>query len=281
MPLTKFICPDDKEVFISQCMTQCRMQSRCAPLPYLRACADAREWTGKPSVTQLIRGTRESYLLIKGEYAVRPSNEAFALFGTGVHKALESYPGEDSISEHDTSIELNGITITGTADYVQKEGEFYSLWDYKTSGAFKVKKALGLKSRKEKLMNGETRVITETVPEDVDMDDWVKQLNMYRIMIERENPDISVSHQYIFSIVRDGGLQATRNYGIEDNIYTIPVPIVDDEKILDYFSMKAKALMSFLERDELPPVCTYEECWGGRKCAKYCNVYNLCGGYNG
>jgi len=281
MPLSRFICPDDQEVLITQCITQCRMKERCAPMPYLRACADYRVWTGAPSVTQLIKGTREAYLLIKEEYAVRPENEAFALFGTGIHKALEEYSSQDDYSELDTKMELNGITITGTADYLQKEGDYFTLIDYKTSGAFKIKKALGMKKRTETLVNGSKRTWYELVPQDADMDEWVYQINMYRIMIEREMPEVCINKQNVFAIARDGGLKATRDYGIESNIYTIPVPIINEEIVLDYFSRKAKRLMDAVDRDELPPLCEPNECWHGRKCAKYCNVFQYCGGYDG
>lgn len=277
--LKYFQCPDMKQVTVQQCLANCRMMKRCAPLPYLKACADQREWTGKPSVTQLIKGTREAYLTIREDYTIIPDQEVFALFGTGIHKAMEAYTPEH-LREIDTELTFDGgETVTGTADLLEEVGDnMYRLVDYKTSGAFKVKKALGLKKRTEKLVNGESRIVVEYVPEDVDMGDWVYQLNMYRIMLERQMPDISIPEMFIFAMVRDGGLQATRNYGIEENTYLIPVQIKDDNQILDYFRYKATELIRHLDAGVVPPHCSQEECWHGRKCARYCKVYQFCGG---
>ena len=67
MPAIGFICPDKEKVTFQECFTECRLKAdlpcgRCKALPFLRKVSLQREWTGEPSTTQLIGGTREAWL---------------------------------------------------------------------------------------------------------------------------------------------------------------------------------------------------------------------------
>ena len=77
--LTKFICTDYEECFVDDCLNKCRLNKRCAPLPYLHKAAEQREWKGKPSVTQLIKGTRLAYMEITKPYSVKPTRMYFVI----------------------------------------------------------------------------------------------------------------------------------------------------------------------------------------------------------
>lgn len=88
---------------------------RCLSKRTLIALADQREWTGTPSTTQLLAGTRENYLKITKEYAIDPKSSLFMLHGTKVHDYLEKYTDDEGISE----VRLDDGTSTGAFDYYQ------------------------------------------------------------------------------------------------------------------------------------------------------------------
>ena len=102
--LREYICPDGEKVRIEECLQGCRLRSeleggRCLSRRVLKAISDRREWTGKPSVTQLINGTREEYLKITRDYAARPQELIPALFGSCCHAYLERYADEKSLTK--------------------------------------------------------------------------------------------------------------------------------------------------------------------------------------
>ena len=136
---THYVCPDKERTLIKNCIEGCRMARRCAPLSYLKVCAvQDREWKGTPSVTQLIKGTREAYLMITEDYAVDPQSEIYALMGTGLHMVLERFA-----ENPEETVEFMGIS--GTSD--ELEGK--TLLDYKNTGSYKVALALGMTVIKE------------------------------------------------------------------------------------------------------------------------------------
>ncbi len=80
MPIAYFICPDGKRTRIMNCLNRCRMRERCMFLPTLRAIAASSDRKLlKPSVTELIAGTREIYLKRTNEYAIDPFNTLFTV----------------------------------------------------------------------------------------------------------------------------------------------------------------------------------------------------------
>jgi len=73
MPLKYALCPDGITIEVEQCLKQCRRAGgRCLTLPTLHTVLRDRPWTGIPSTTQLLNGTRMEYLKIVSEYAVDP-----------------------------------------------------------------------------------------------------------------------------------------------------------------------------------------------------------------
>ncbi len=94
MPLTKFRCPDNTEIKLGDCILKCRMGQRCLSKPTLMSIiAGQREWSGKPSTTQLLNGTMMEYLKVMEEYAIDPRSRTFALMGISHHEAVTKVPG--------------------------------------------------------------------------------------------------------------------------------------------------------------------------------------------
>lgn len=298
MPLTRFTCPDGNEVEIKECLQEsgCRLKKRCLTLATLKALGKTRTWKGVPSTTQLLRGTYEAFLELTIDYAESPDSMMFRLLGTSVHGALEKDEDIAGATLEKRFISSDGIS--GIPDIVETEDGWNILTDYKTSGGYKVNKALGMYAvleesdiplakkthitdpqTKEKVTRekGEKKLV-KVWKQDLnkqDCWDWVMQLNHYRIMFEKEE-GIMVNEIRVQAICRDGGLQAQQRFGLTRNSYIIPIPHIDDAKVLAYFLDKKDSLMAALEVGDWSDQCTYEERWGDNKCMKYCSVKPYC-----
>lgn len=288
MPLRFFDCPDGERRPIEDCLTHCpRPEGRCLSLPTLVSISQQREWTGKPSTTQLINGTRLAYLQITEDYAIDPFDRAFALLGTRHHARLEKVTQKlNALGE-----EQLGGSITGILDLLVEdeltEGEAYELWDYKTSGSYKVVKCLGLVGRKAP--SGETyqktgrwgnagdpktATIWEPKANAVDMWEWEYQFNHYRTKVELLG--FPVSKMFAQVTVRDGGTITATSRGITQSIYKIPIRHIPDEVITEYFQRKFVALQDALVSQTMPPPCDPDESWNGRRCRGFCDVAEFC-----
>lgn len=305
MPAIGFICPDGQKIRFEECFKRCRftqeqkepfyLQSgRCMSLPTLKRMARQRPWKGKPSTTQLINGTRLELLKITTEYYIDPQKRAFALLGTKHHEDLEDadFLVEEKFEDND---------MTGIMDHLDDIEEI--LYDYKTSGSFKVARALGIVNRKErdpsgalykkagsykyfdftsnqtltkKFKKGDPKMITvfERNPARADMQDWILQLNRYRIFVEETG--FTVKKMKVQVTVRDGGIKAATQRGVDRNIQLISIPRMQDKDVQDYFSNKTAALHEAL-RMGYAPKCNSEETWQGKRCTGgYCEVAEAC-----
>ena len=190
-----FQCPDSKKVLFADCFKQCRLGERCVSKPTLRALSIQRAWTGLPSTTQLIAGTRYSLLKIIKDYYEDIQKLAWIFLGNKAHKALE-----DNDIEGNSEIAFKSKTQSGILDYYDQDDRI--LWDYKTSGAFKVNKALGLVSHKindpsgarykrggKGYKAGDIKKITiwDKNIKHADKWEWTLQTNRYRIWLEDDN----------------------------------------------------------------------------------------------
>lgn len=279
MPLTSFVCPDGETVACTECLSKCRMSSRCATVPTLRQIGSNREWKGIPSVTQLLKGTREAYLEIKHDYSASPDSFAFAFLGTRAHGKLDHDEANHLLEERLTSDEISG-------QFDLWDAETKTLYDYKTSGSYKVAKALGVVKVTTEVETGEVyktgakKGLPKTRKEyafekgEPDMADWIKQLNFYRLLLQ--GTGFLVDRMAIQAIVRDGGTFTAKSRGIDRNIYVIDVPRLPDAEVNEYFNAKRDALLFCLGAGVMPEACTEEERWDGKKCLDYCHVWHLC-----
>ena len=110
---------------------------RCLSIRTLKALVIQREWNGTPSTTQLLRGTRESYLIIKRPYYVDPQSQIFALNGTRIHDKLDKYTPPGTKSEERL---FDGVS-SGSFDFYDNG----TLFDNKTYGSFAAAKTIGIK----------------------------------------------------------------------------------------------------------------------------------------
>ena len=80
----------------------------------------------------------------------------------------------------------------------------------------------------------------------------------------------------IQAICRDASLRIAQERGIDKSVYIIPINKISDCWLSRYFQHKAKLLRNAIESKTLPPVCSYRERWGNRKCLGYCAARENC-----
>ena len=288
MPRARFICPDGIEIGIRACLDKCRMGGRCVSKPTLLLMSRKRQWTGKISATQALNGTRMEYLKIREEYAEAPVSLAFALLGTLHHSRLEGVSPADALIEERLEDELGH----GTFDFYDPDEE--ALWSYKTAGAYKVNRALG--KRKEMVddpdappyksgpRKGQPRQKVVWFMGTPDIFEWQMQDSRYAWMLT--DAGFPVQRIYLQVTVRDFTAQTARQYGLDRQIYVIPLDIFAREVVEEFYRAKQGALKAFLAQGVLPPPCDPRERWcddgvndfetPGRRCVSFCPVWKWC-----
>jgi hypothetical protein len=252
VPLTAFKCPDSITRPISLCLDHCpRQEGDCLAMAIRIGASNQREWNGKASVTQLLKGTREAYLQIVCDYAADPDDMAFMIYGSMQHRRLEIINKRlEGLTEHAFSQEISGSIDRLEPDVLNKG--YYRLIDFKFTGAYSL---------------------------TVDKHDWELQLNRYRLLIE-STPEIKdlfpISKMYIQAIIRDSGLRQMESLGLTKRMPLIEMPKLDDMDTYYYFHDKEALLQEALRTKTMPPLCSYEERWNNRKCLKYCLVKEKC-----
>lgn len=331
MSLKYFICPDNQKIEIKDCFAKggCRMGERCATRSYLQLVSRERPWTGRASTTQLIQGTLQAFLKLTKPYAISPDDRAFMIHGTKSHKNLENQEDEYSVLEqifnryycnvcqkefdreytngkadlkcpHCGSSDIKQIQdTTGMSDVIEVEQGQIIMTDYKTSGSYKVAKAMGFVTVEEPI-EGEVfksgprkgqqkmRKVLVRRPEAEDRWEWELQLNKYRIEAERRLPEIlaklninlpgktKIDEIRIQCCVRDGNTYIARSRGVFRNVYYFKINIMPDEEVLSYFAQKKHALDTALKQKRWTQYCTPKENWDGLKCSRYCEVAEFC-----
>lgn len=299
MPYSRYICPDGQCTNIADCLKKCRIASRfeserCLSKRTLMAIADQRPWTGTPSTTMLLSGTRSEFLKLIHDYPVDPQDCIWMLFGSGVHGHLEKYMPDNSSSEERIFAEHS----SGAYDHYDEEEE--ALFDVKTYGSYKTAKILGLKKVKDPVMgfdgqqekwgNGKKKFNTYYVVGRRDRLEVAMQLNDYRMKIENEPAYDKLGNEYyrkvrmmvIEIITRDAGTYIAADRGIKQNAQLVRVNRISDRWIERYNRKKSQDLCYYVNKFfdegilEMPPPCKPREIWGGLKCQKYCAVWMHC-----
>lgn len=289
MPYSRFICPDLQETQIADCLKECRIKDtleggRCLSIRSLMGMAEQREWNGKASTTQLLRGIRESWLVIKHDYAIDPQSKIFAMFGTKMHDVLDGFTPEDGLSEQ----RLHDEHSSGAFDFYHNE----VLLDLKTYGSYAVAKTLGLqeilvpdgfykttkagkykagdpKMKKKYVLGGRRNRL-----------DLAIQLNDYRMKLE--SAGYPVREMQCEMLVRDGGTYIAMQRGVIFKGCLAVINKISDIWIKRFMKRKSLLLKHFLAENTLPPVCRPRERWynpqngTSLKCASYCDVRFIC-----
>lgn len=195
------------------------------------------------SVTQLIQPPQITVLRKKhfSEMVRDASEEMWALLGSGVHTILELGAAENMVVEERLFLDINGWKISGGIDLQEVDGRFIDVSDYKMTSVWKVMKG-------------------DTDP------DWVAQLNMYALLIEKNKPEYKVRSLTICAILRDWkGSEAKRDqFYPQAPIVTVDIPVWSARKrdayALERIRMHRLARFNDATGDALPE-CSNEERW--------------------
>jgi hypothetical protein len=279
MPAVGFRC-FNQNIKFEDCLKECPFSDkfpsgRCLSKRTLRFIAEQREWKGTPSTTQLLKGTREAVFEIIYPYYIDPQGAIFRIIGTKGHGLLDQYTGDNELGE----IRIKDEISSGAFDFYD-DG---ILFDTKTSGSYKIRKAMGLYSvdvpTGETYKTGAKKGQIKTRKEWLDGGyrnclDWQIQLNDYRIKLE--SCGFPVKQMFIEALARDGGLRAATSNGVEQNGTLIPIGRIPDRHIKAYMQTKRDRLINALDTGSIPPKCKRRETWNLRKCEGYCNVSEHC-----
>jgi hypothetical protein len=293
MPLKWFKCPGDGGLIeVEKCLSVrgCRLGQRCATMPYLRNAAKDRPWKAV-TPSQAFNGPRYIYLRQVCDYAEDPHDKAFAILGTGshdklsVHWLIKGFVAEQKFSDD---------IIKGIPDIVEPDENmlgYYILYDYKTSGSYKVAMALGLektevesfdedgypilyKTGAKKGQPKTKQVWTENREKGVaEIEDWTFQMNRYRILVEKAN--YPISKMIVQCIPRDGNTFVAKNRGVDKNVILVEVPRLDDDYVLNHYQKLQDEITAAFQTHN-PRICNKKESWNGRKCNGYCSVAKQC-----
>jgi hypothetical protein len=201
----------------------------------------------------------------------------WAIFGTGVHSAIEAYTGDGLAEER-----IFDDYSSGSFDYFEPDTGY--LYDRKTYGSYKTAKTLGIKKIRipvldengvqKKYRNGKLMYFDKWDIGHKSRLDLGIQLNDYRMKLESQGYE--VTKLFCEILTRDGGTHIAKSRGIDFNAQMVRVNMISDRWIKRYMSTKANRLLEALKTDKLPPPCSYRETWGGMKCERFCAVWYLC-----
>jgi hypothetical protein len=289
MPKVGFVCPDNQTILIEDCFRNCRMNRRCATMPYLELIAEDRKWRG---VTPSMAGTgpRQIYLKDTCRYSVIVDQQAFMALGTTTHGRLSLRQYTENVLSEESFKDEEG---EGTPDCLEQDEfrtGYHILSDYKTWGSYKVAKALGMthivvplldhKGKPVMYVRGKKKGSQKYTkkftidPRSADVYSEALQTNRYRIMIEESG--FPISRIQLQAIVRDGGTWlAEDKRGLRNNIYMIDIPLLQNEVVLKYY----KKLSDEVEKARQTGYvrrCSSWETWRGLRCELFCDVYYDC-----
>ena len=284
MTATKFICPNNDQVLISQCLERCPHCVRCMAKPTLNAVANSvkdRKLGKSFSVTELISGTREIFLKKTADYAIKPNDQLFALHGTAIHSVSEANSDSRVLTEFRLSDDLCSGQIDAYGDLLGNGKRI--LLDYKCTSSYKAMRALGLykvdvptgETYKTGAKKGQPKTRKEWRSDGVrHLLEWAIQVNYYRYLLEQHS--FPVDEMYIQIYVRDYSVRMASERNIDRPIYLLKINKISDHWLRKYFKAKKNRLEEALKTGVVPDFCSTRENWNGRKCESYCDVYEQC-----
>lgn len=274
MPAKYFKCPDGEKIEISECYKKCRMKERCMLLPVLKAVGKTRAWYGKPSVTQLLKDTRQTYLEIVNDYSIDPQKSIASMIGTNSHSLMEGNVPNGYLSE----VRLEDDITSGQFDAYDMKNN--TLIDFKFFGAYRIAKALGKRMKwvangvyQRGINKGKTKWVQMFIDGGIrDVLEISMQLSYYKKLLKEHG--LKVDKIMVQMLLRGGLDKTAKSYGLDRMSYPIELHGVSERWIVRYMRAKYNRLMQALETNVLPPVC--KKRWNDLRCKDYCGVNEFC-----
>lgn len=250
------------------------MGDRCMVLPVLKAVGKTRAWYGKPSVTQLIKDTRQTYLEITNDYAIDPDKSIASMIGTNSHSLMEGNCPNNYLSE----VRIEDDITSGQFDAYDMKTK--TLIDFKFFGAYRIARALGKhfkwvadgkyqRGAKKGQKKWQYVMVDGSFKDTLEIS---KQLSYYKILMEKVG--LKVKNIKVQMLIRGGLDKTAKSYGLTKMSYVINLHGISKHWIRLYMKAKYDRLMKALKTNELPPVCKVR--WNDLKCKDYCSVNEFC-----
>lgn len=237
------------------------------PLPLVRALKAISEQYDKGesdyTATGLLKPAR--MVALEKKHASELCQDASSLIasvrGTVIHNMLETAGKELTeqgfIVEERFYITVNGSKVGAKIDlFDTKTG---TLYDWKTSSVYAVKR--GLK------------------------EEHVQQLNIGAECLRQAGYMVNELRIAWFPMdYRSWEAEKDKKYPLEYS--ELQAPLIPSEEVIKFIETRVEAMLfaeaTFLEnirKFDKKVLCSEEETWGGRRCAKYCSVANFCTQY--
>lgn len=208
-----------------------------------------------PHVTEIVAPMRQVYLQWLCDYERSLDSFNFSVIGTGLHEVFNKTMMQE--------MKISALGLQGTMDCIQIDANAKArIYDYKCVGSYVIEKA----------KRGEFN------------DDYVMQLNIYRVMVEEAHPDVEVVYIGNIYFNRESGLSTKRvSVGDMVNVFAAEVGMIQKEDVKSYIAeRKGHLLMAYKMAKEdgdnwlkyMPPIC--KDTWGGSRCKRWCDVAPFC-----
>lgn len=274
--IDEFICPDKKQIKCTDCLESCRLGRRCVPYTALKSMWERQREPrlDRLSVTEALSPVCYNWMRLKTNGVAEPIDNMYSLIGTLSHMKHES---QDTKLQSETKLEDN--LNTGTCDVILTEDGKTMMRDIKTKRIASAPYTLEytevkhpVKGRKPiKKYHIEQKGSTLN-----NNDDHVLQLNRYKILYEDANPGKTIDELWLDYIFIDWSkLTSPTRYGLTRQCYSVPVPILDREDVLNIYQYKHDAVQSALKNGGPNKPCYDEDGFkefgkDGTRCTKYC-----------
>lgn len=190
------------------------------------------------SVTTLIDSPKINYLkkIHSEEITEDLSGKVFSMLGTAVHNILELGAGKNDIAEKRFFALIDGMNISGQIDLMEltEPGPFpiYGMRDYKTIRGSSL------------VYNPEGKI------------EWVKQLNLYRLLCHMNG--YKISDLQVIAVVRDWNAASVRRDSRfpPQPVVRVPIEMWSIEETFEYARERIA-----LHKKEIPDNCSNEERW--------------------
>jgi hypothetical protein len=182
-------------------------------------------------------------------------DQLFALMGQSTHYVLDAQDNKDALTEESMLIEVDGIKLSGRADYYEDE----ILDDYKLTSLWTIVYGSRIK-------------------------EWTEQLNIYAYMFYKYG--FKVSKIRVIALLRDWSkTNALRITGCPDSqVEVVDLELWDFEKTEQFIKERLAEIQKYKDTpdDEIPP-CSIENRWktddkwavikdGNKKATKVCDT---------
>jgi len=281
--IKKYLCPDGKTIKCEECIKKCRMKLRCCPATMpAHVFYSQREWTGKLSVTQALNPHVRNWMAIKQDGISKLEDNIYSMTGT-VNHSLHEDAGKNAVGI-ETEIKLQDDLNYGCADQLEEVDGKYYLHDIKNKKTAQMYYLLDYEQIGEKKFASPS--YKQTGSKLKDTDDVVLQLNRYRMLLEKER-NIKISGLFMDVVLIDYSPMASpKRYGIRWQYFSVPVKILNDDFVMDYYIKADANIQNLLESDGPDKPCYECDDWkefgaegSFNRCNYYCSYKETCKKY--